>query len=71
MNERAIKRGVTKCMHRTAPYRPGKTQYNTDGNSRNLPANSVPDPSINFNLGMDIVGRFLEIVVYMYVGSVR
>ena len=55
-------------MHRTAA---GKTQYRTDGNSQNLPANSVPDPSINFNLGMVIVGRFLEIVVYMYIGSVR
>ena len=62
------KMGVTKCIHRTAP---GKTQYRTDKNSRNLPANSVPDPSINLMLGMGIVGKFLEIIVYMYVGSVR
>ena len=60
--------GVTKCMHRTAP---GKTQYRTDGNSRNLPTNSVPDLSISLILGMSIVGRFLEIIVYMCVGSVR
>ena len=28
-------------------------------------------PSISLMLGMGIVGRFLEIIVYMYVGSVR
>ena len=64
----ASQKGVTKCMHCTAP---GKTQYRTDWNSRNLPTNSVPDPSISLMLGMGIVGRFLEIIMYMYVGSVR
>ena len=54
--------------HHTAP---GKTQYRTDENSRNLPTNSVPDPSINLMLGVGIVGIFLEIIVYMYVGSER
>ena len=34
-----LQKGVTKCMHRTAP---GKTQYRTDRNSRNLPTNSPP-----------------------------
>ena len=50
--------GVTKCMHRTAP---GKIQYRTDGKSRMLPSNFVPEPSINrmlysvFKMGMPII----------------
>ena len=59
---------VCTAPHHTAP---GKTQYRTDENSRNLPTNSVPDPSINLMLEMGIVGKFLEMIVYMYVGSVR
>ena len=60
---------MNKCMHYTAP---GKIQYGTDGNSRALPTNSIPDPSINlmwhFVLEVGMVGRFLEINIFTNVG---
>ena len=46
-------------MHAPHHTAPGKTQYRTDGNGRNLLTNSVPDQSINLMLGVGIVGRFL------------
>ena len=58
--------------HRTRPHHtaPGKIQYRTDGKSRTLPTNFVPDQSINlidfmFEVGK-VAGRIGEIVAYMY-----
>ena len=54
-------------MHRTAP---GKIQYRTDGKSRILPTNFVPEPSINlmwhFVFEVGRVGRVGDIVAFMY-----
>ena len=49
---------------------PGKIQYRTDGKSRILPTNFVPDQNINliwyymFEVGR--VGRVGDIVAYIY-----
>ena len=53
--------------HHTAP---GKIQYRSDGKSRILPTNFVPDPSINlmwhFVFEVGRVGRVGDIVAPMY-----
>ena len=58
-----VKKGVTKYVHRTAPYR-------TDGKSRILPTIFIPNPSIklmwHFVFEVGRVGRVGEIFAYMY-----